>query len=90
MRDNVLGGIIGAGFGISGLAVAPNEVLQTISLILTILGAIVSFIVVPVVNWIKEAKKDGKVTIDEVAEGVKTLDDGVKKVEDEIKKGGKD
>lgn len=89
MHDNVVGGIIGASLSVSGLAVAPNEVLQTISLILTILGAIVSFIVVPVVNWVKDAKKDGKITAEEVAEGLETLKDGVEKVEETTRKGKK-
>lgn len=89
MNDNVVGGIIGASLSVSGLAVAPNEVLQTISLILTILGAIVSFIVVPVVNWVKDAKKDGKITAEEVAEGLETLKDGVEKVEETTRKGKK-
>lgn len=86
MNDNVVGGIIGASLSVSGLAVAPNEVLQTISLILTILGAIVSFIVVPLLNWHREAKKDGKITAEEVAEGLETLKDGVEKVEETTRK----
>lgn len=86
MNDNVVGGIIGASLSVSGLAVAPNEVLQTISLVLTILGAIVSFIVVPLLNWHREAKKDGKITAEEVAEGLETLKDGVEKVEETTRK----
>lgn len=88
-RTSYAGGIIGTGLSALGAMTATNDVLQTISLILTILGAIVSFFVVPLVNWLKDAKKDGKITADEVAEGVKTLQEGIDKAKDEIEKGGK-
>lgn len=90
MRDEFIGGTIGTALGMAGTATATNDVLQTISLILTILGAVVSFIVVPVVNWIKDAKKDGKITADEIGEGAHIVEEGVKKAKDAIDEAGKD
>ena len=86
MKEEMIVGSIGTALGVVGTATQLNEVLKTISLIITILGAFVSFVVVPLLNWYKNAKKDGKITLDEIEEGAKTLEDGLKKTEDVIKK----
>ena len=80
-----LGGGIGAALGIVGTATQTNEVLQTISLIITIIGAIISMIVVPLLSWYLKAKKDGKITAEEIKEGAETLKDGLDGVNDTIK-----
>lgn len=84
-----LTGAVGTSLGIVGTATQTNEVLQTISLIITILGALVSFVIVPLLNWYLKAKKDGKITSEEAKEAVKIIDEGSKKIE-EIKKGEKE
>ena len=95
MKDELLLGGVGATLGVVGTATQLNDVLQTISLIITILGAAISFIVVPLVTWYKNAKKDGKITADEVEDAAKTLQDGISKTKETInsedkKKGGLD
>lgn len=70
-------GVIGTSTSAVGTAIQTNEVLQTISLIITILGGIVSLIVIPILTWYKNAKKDGKITVDEIEEGAKTLQEGI-------------
>jgi len=85
-------GIIGTSTSAVGTALQPSEVLQIISLCITILGGIISLILIPLLNWYKSAKKDGKITTDEINEGVKTLQeglDGVKNIVDENKQKGK-
>lgn len=77
--------IIGTVLAAIGTATQVNEVLEIISLVFTILGAIVSFIVVPLLSWYRTAKKDGKITPDEIKEAAKTLEDGLKKTEKVIK-----
>ena len=91
MRNEYIAGGVGAALGVVGTATQVNETLQTISLIITILGALVSFVVVPLLNWFKSAKKDGKITPDEISEGVETLQEGISKTQETIekKKGGK-
>lgn len=79
-------GAIGTTFGIVGTATQTNEVLQTISLIVTIIGAIISMIVVPLISWYLKAKADGKITIDEIKDGAETLADGIEKTKEEINK----
>lgn len=91
MKNEYIAGGVGAALGVVGTATQINETLQTISLIITILGALVSFVVVPLLNWFKSAKKDGKITEDEISEGVETLQEGISKTQETIekKKGGK-
>ena len=91
MKNEYIAGGVGAALGVVGTATQVNETLQTISLIITILGALVSFVVVPLLNWFKDAKKDGKITTDEISEGVETLQEGISKTQETIekKKGGK-
>ena len=87
----LLGGLTGTSLSALGTALQVNEVLQTISLIITILGALVSFVAVPLLSWYSKAKKDGKITTEELIEGAKIVSDGAKKTQDVIeeKKGGK-
>lgn len=84
-NETLICGGVGAVLGIVGTATQLNEILRTISLILTILGAIISFIVVPLLNWYKSAKKDGKIDVDELEEAARILDEGVKKTNQSIK-----
>ena len=85
MKDELLLGGVGATLGVVGTATQLNDVLQTISLIITILGALISFIVVPLVTWYKNAKKDGKITPDEVKEAAEKLHEGISKTQEAIK-----
>ena len=84
--NELLGGVIGTSTSAVGTALQTNDVLQTISLIITILGGIVTLIVLPLLNWYRKAKQDGKITEDEIEEGIATLNDGL----DKLKKGNKE
>ena len=80
MKQEFIAGGVGTGLGVLGTAMQLNEVLQTISLIITILGALVSFVVVPLLSWHKNAKKDdGKIDEEEFKEGCKHLIEGVQR-----------
>ena len=89
--NEIVLGVVGTSTSAVGTAIQTNEVLQTISLIITILGGIVSLIVIPLLTWYKNAKKDGKITVDEIEEGAKTLQEGLeqldKNLNDKNKKG---
>ncbi|MBO7715496.1 MAG: hypothetical protein J6S85_18180 [Methanobrevibacter sp.] len=75
----------------TGTALQTEEVLRIVSLIITILGAIISMIVLPLLTWYKNAKRDGKITKDEIKEGIDTLQEGIEGVKDALddKKGDK-
>ena len=74
---NFIVGGVASSLSAVGTSIQTDEVLQIISLVLTILGTLITFIVLPLLNWYIKAKKDGKITIDEVKEGVETLQEGV-------------
>lgn len=92
IRDEVIGGSIGTALSAIGTGLQTNEVLQTISLVITIIGGLITFIIVPLLNWYKNAKKDGKIDKDELKEGVDIIVEGSEKLKDgidQIKKDGK-
>lgn len=90
MKNELLTGSVGTAISAFGTATQTNEVLQTISLVITIVGGIITFIVVPLINWYNKAKKDGKIDKEELKDGVNIIIDGskdVKEVIDDKKKG---
>ena len=82
------GGVIGTSLSALGTALQVNEVLQTISLVITILGGIVSLVLIPLLNWYRNANKDGKIDVDEVKDAAKIVEDGTKQIKSQIE--GKD
>ena len=86
MKHELITGGVGTALGVIGTVTQTNEILQMVSLIITILGAIVSMIVVPIMSWYIKAKKDGKITADEIKEGADTLAEGVEKTKEELDK----
>lgn len=79
------GGIIGTSLSALGTAMQVNELLQTISLVVTIVGALISFVVVPLLNWYRNAKKDGKISADEITDAAEKLQKGISKTQEAIK-----
>ena len=87
MKQELLSGTIGTTLSIIGTAMQTNEILETISLVITIIGGVITFIVVPILNWYRHAKKDGKIDTGEIKEGLNIIVDGSERVKDEIDKG---
>ena len=94
MKHEVIGFIgsaVGTSVSATGTAIQPNEVLQTISLIITILGGIIT-IVFALVGWYQRAKADGKIDKDEIKEAIDILQEGGENIKDALddkKKGDK-
>ena len=82
MKDELIAGGVGTSLGVIGTATQTNEILQTISLVVTIIGAIISMIVVPLISWWQKAKKDGKITEEEIQEGIGIISDGLDSLKD--------
>ena len=82
MKHELIGGAVGTGISAVGTAMQTNELLQTISLVITILGGLITFIIMPLINWYQNAKKDGKIDKEEIQEGVKIIEDGLDKLKD--------
>ena len=85
MNKEVVGGIVGTSMSAVGTATQTNEILQTISIVLTIVGTLIT-IAMAIVNWWKNAKKDGKITEEEIQEGIKIISDGVDALKDKTDK----
>lgn len=92
MKNELIGGGVGTLLSATGTAIQPNEVLQTISLVITILGGLIT-IIFAVITWYKNAKKDGKIDKEEVKELIDIVQDGtenIKEALDDKKKGDKE
>ena len=87
MNKEFIGGIVGTILSSTGAIADVNEVLTIVSTIITILGGIVTLIVIPLLAWYKRSKEDGKITTDELKEGVDIIKNGVDELKD---KEGKD
>lgn len=81
----VIGGIVGTSVSAVGTGMQTNELLQRISLILTIVGTLIT-IIMALVNWWKNAKKDGKITKDEINDAVNIIKDGADSVNEVVNK----
>ena len=68
-------------------ATQTETVLRIVNLVLAILISLL-VLVSRVIDWWKKAKKDGKITSDEIQEGVKIIEDGAKEIKEHIN--GKD
>ena len=63
-----------------------DEIFRIISLVLTIISAVV-VLARNIYEWYIKAKKDGKIDADEGKELIDIVDDGVNDLKDNIKKG---
>ena len=86
IRDELISGSIGTALSAVGTGLQTNEVLQTISLVITIIGGLITFIIVPFINWYRKAKKDGKIDKEELKDGINIIGEGSEKVKEEAEK----
>ena len=83
MKNEIIGGAIGTAISATGTAMQPNEVLQIISLVITIIGGLITT-AFALWTWWKNAKKDGKIDKDEVKEAIDILQDGGEKIKEAL------
>lgn len=86
MRDEILTGTFGTALSAVGTGLQTNDILQTISLVITIVGGLITFIVVPLISWYTKAKKDGKIDKEEIKEATDIVIEGSQDLKDEIDK----
>ena len=82
-NGQVVGGIFGTILSGLGTAIQTNDLLQMISLCITIIGTLLT-IVMALVNWFHKAKKDGKIDEKELEEGIGIIKDGVDEVQEAL------
>lgn len=83
MNKELFGGFFGASLSAVGTASQTNQSLQDISLVLTIIGTLIT-IIMAITNWWKNAKKDGKIDEDEINEGLDIIKHGAEELKDKI------
>ena len=86
MKREFFGGIVGTILSSTGAIANVQEWLTIASTITTIIGAIITLIVIPLMTWYKKSKQDGKITKEEIDEGVKIIKDGVDELKDKNRK----
>ena len=79
-------GLIGTGMSSVGAIVDVNQVLSIISTIITIVGGIITLIVIPLITWWKKAKEDGKITKEEIDEATQIIKEGTEGLKDKKEK----
>ena len=90
-EDKIMVGLLGTSVSALGAGLSVTELQAIISIIVTILGFIISVLIplgVKVVNKIKAAKEDGKIDKEEMEDIISTgkeILDETKKVIDEVK-----
>ena len=84
MNKEVVGAMSGTALSAVGTGLQTSEVLQIISLVLTIIGSLIT-IAMAIINWWKKAKADGKITSDEIQEGIEIIQDGLNDLKDKTK-----
>ena len=89
MNKEVVGGMCGTALSAVGTGLQTSEVLQIISLVLTIIGSLIT-IALAIINWWKKAKADGKITSDEIQEGIEIIQDGIDDLKDKTKEDKED
>ena len=83
MNKETLGGVGGIMISALGTGIQTNELLQTISLILTIVGTVIT-IVMALLSWWKKSKKDGKIDKGEAKEGLDIVMGGVEQIQEAL------
>ena len=84
MKDNIIYGSIGTALSAIGTGLQTNEILETISLIITIIGGIITFIIAPLLSWYNKSKADSKIDTNEIKEAIKIISNGSKKIKEQI------
>lgn len=69
-------------------SIQTNEIFQIVEMVLAIITSII-LLIYRIWHWVKETKEDGKITQEEIEEGLDILSSGVEDIKDSIKKGDK-
>lgn len=80
-----VGGTIGTALSAIGIGLSVNDIQAIVSIIATVVGLVItifSTVVVPLIKKIKEAKTDGKVTIEELEDIVKDVKENIDNIKE--------
>ena len=81
--------LLGNALSVVGVALTPQElenaehITAIICMIVGLLITIICSIVIPLIKWWKKAKADGKITEDEIKEGVEIIENGINELKED-------
>lgn len=87
-QESLVGGTVGT--MISALAINVDNlrsIESIVAIVCTSLGLLITIItslIIPLCKWYARSKKDGKISADEVVDGVETLKDGLQNLKDNL------
>ena len=87
-HESLVGGTVGT--IISALAINVDNLRSIESIVaitctsLGLLITIITSLIIPLCKWYARSKKDGKISADEVVDGVETLKDGLQNLKDKL------
>ena len=96
MDDRIVYGVVGTAVGATGAGMSVTEIQAIVSIIVTVLGFVISVLIplcIKLYHKIKDAKKDGVITkeeLDEIASTGKEIVDESSKLIDEVSHKGKE
>ena len=79
MHKELVGSVICTAVAGTSTAIQPDVIFQYIQMGLTIIATLIT-IILGIRAWWKDAKKDGKITEDEIEEGISIIKDGVEQI----------
>ena len=87
-HESLVGGLTGTVISALSINVDNLRSIESIvAIVCTSLGLLITIItslIIPLVKWYAQSKKDGKITPDEVVEGAETLKDGLQNLKDKL------
>lgn len=96
MDDRIVYGVVGTAVGATGAGMSVTEIQAIVSIIVTVLGFIISVLIplcIKLYHKIKDAADDGKITkeeLDDIASAGKEIVDESSKMIDEVSHKGKE
>ena len=87
-NKELVGSVICTAVAGTSTAIQPDVIFQYVQIVLTIIATLIT-IILGIRAWWKDAKKDGKITKDEIEQGISIINDGVENIKD-ITKGNKE
>lgn len=93
-HESLVGGTVGTMISALSIDVDNLRSIESIvAIVCTSLGLLITIItslIIPLIRWYARSKKDGKITPDEVVDGVETLRDGLKDIQDKLEDNNKE
>ena len=78
-NKELVGSVICTAVAGTSTAIQPDVIFQYVQIVLTIIATLIT-IILGLRAWWKDAKKDGKITKDEIEQGISIIKDGVENI----------